>query len=42
MPVANIWQPGALMPVLMIILFMLAHGAIRRDEKLIKSLDRLR
>jgi glucan phosphoethanolaminetransferase (alkaline phosphatase superfamily) len=41
-PVSNIWQAGALMPVLMIILFMLARGGISRDEKVIRSLDRLR
>lgn len=41
-PVRNMWQPGALMPVAMIVFFLLAHGAIRRDEKLIRSLDRLR
>jgi hypothetical protein len=36
------WQIGALMPVIMIILFMLARGGISRDEKLIRSLERLR
>ncbi len=41
-PVQNMWQLGALMPVAMIVFFLLAHGAIRRDEKLIRSLDRLR
>lgn len=33
---------GALMPIAMFILFILAWGNIRKDEKLIKSLDRLR
>jgi hypothetical protein len=41
-PARNMWQLGALMPVAMIVFFLLAHGAIRRDEKLIRSLDRLR
>lgn len=41
-PVSNMWQVGALMPVIMIILFMLARGGISRDEKLIRSLERLR
>ena len=41
-PAGNMWQLGALMPVAMIVFFLLAHGAIRRDEKLIRSLDRLR
>jgi hypothetical protein len=41
-PTSNMWQLGALMPVAMIVFFLLAHGAIRRDEKLIRSLDRLR
>lgn len=41
-PTSNMWQAGALMPVAMIVFFLLAHGAIRRDERLIRSLDRLR
>lgn len=41
-PTSNMWQLGALMPVAMIVFFLLAHGSIRRDEKLIRSLDRLR
>jgi hypothetical protein len=36
------WQFGALMPVIMVILFFLAYQGIRKDEKMIKSLDRLR
>lgn len=36
------WKFGALMPILMIIFFFLAIQGIRRDEKLIKSLERLR
>jgi peptidoglycan/LPS O-acetylase OafA/YrhL len=36
------WQFGALMPVLMVIFFFLAYQGIRNDEKMIKSLDRLR
>jgi peptidoglycan/LPS O-acetylase OafA/YrhL len=36
------WKFGAIMPLLMIIFFFLAVQGIRKDEKLIKSLDRLR
>ncbi|MFN5642138.1 MAG: DUF4293 domain-containing protein [Sphingobacteriales bacterium] len=36
------WKPGALMPILIAIFFFLALQGIRKDEKLIKSLDRLR
>lgn len=36
------WKFGAIMPILMVIFFSLAIGGIRNDEKLIKSLDRLR
>lgn len=33
---------GGLLPIAMVILLFMASGAIRKDEKLIKSLDRLR
>jgi tellurite resistance protein TehA-like permease len=36
------WKFGALMPVLMVIFFFLAYQGIRNDEKMIKSLERLR
>lgn len=36
------YQVGALLPVLLIIFFFLAARGIYRDEKLVKSLDRLR
>jgi peptidoglycan/LPS O-acetylase OafA/YrhL len=36
------WKIGAIMPILMVILFFLAYQGIRNDEKLIKSVDRLR
>jgi hypothetical protein len=36
------WQFGAIMPGLMVIFFFLAYQGIRNDEKMIKSLDRLR
>jgi len=36
------WKFGAIMPILMLIFFYLAIQGIRKDEKLIKSLDRLR
>ena len=38
----NRWQIGAVLPVVMFILFMMAYGGIRKDEKLVKSLERLR
>lgn len=38
----NRWMVGALLPILMIFLFMLAYSGIRKDEKLVKSLERLR
>lgn len=38
----NSWQLGALMPLLMLVFFFLARNGISRDEKLVKSLDRLR
>lgn len=36
------YQLGALLPVLMIVFFFLAARGIYRDEKLVKSMDRLR
>jgi hypothetical protein len=36
------YQIGALLPVLMIVFFFLAARGIYRDEKLVKSMDRLR
>jgi len=36
------WQPGALMPIAMMVLFFLAWQGIKKDERLIKSLERLR
>ncbi|HLO79736.1 MAG TPA: DUF4293 domain-containing protein [Chitinophagaceae bacterium] len=36
------WKFGAIMPGLMVIFFFLAYQGIRSDEKMIKSLDRLR
>ena len=36
------YQVGALLPVIMIIFFILAARGIYKDEKLVKSLDRLR
>jgi hypothetical protein len=41
-PVSGLWQFGALMPLLMMVFFILAFMGIRKDEALIKSLDRLR
>lgn len=36
------YQPGALLPLVMIIFYFLAARGIYRDEKLVKSVDRLR
>lgn len=40
--IESAWQPGALMPMVMMILFFLAWQGIKKDERLIKSLERLR
>lgn len=40
--VSGSYQIGALLPVVMIIFFMLAAKGIYKDEKLVKSLNRLR
>jgi glycerol-3-phosphate acyltransferase PlsY len=36
------WKFGAIMPGLMLVFFVMAYQGIRRDEKMIKSLERLR
>ncbi|ULQ56572.1 DUF4293 domain-containing protein [Flavihumibacter rivuli] len=36
------YQWGGLLPIAMMILLFMASGSIRKDEKLVKSLDRLR
>ena len=36
------WQIGAVLPVLMMILFFLAYLGILKDDKMVKSLDRIR
>jgi hypothetical protein len=38
----NSWQIGALLPILMIFLFFMARSGIVKDEKVVKSLERLR
>ena len=38
----NSWQFGAIMPILMIIFFIMARAGIAKDQKLVKSLERLR
>ena len=40
--VSGSYQIGALLPIVMIFFFILAARGIYRDEKLVKSLDRLR
>ena len=40
--VTGAYQIGALLPVLMIVFFFLAARGIYKDEKLVKSMDRLR
>lgn len=41
-PTVGRWQMGALLPMMMIVFLILAFLGIRKDDKLIKSLDRLR
>jgi hypothetical protein len=36
------YKVGAALPVVSIVLLLLAYGGIRKDEKLIRSADRLR
>lgn len=36
------WQPGALLPFVAIVFLILAISGINKDEKLVKSMDRLR
>lgn len=36
------WKPGIVLPILIVIAFFLAIRGIRKDQKLVKSLDRLR
>src|SRR5690606_33447569 len=36
------YQPGALLPIVMVVFFIMAARGIYKDEKLIKSMDRLR
>jgi len=38
----NSWQFGAIMPILMTIFFIMARAGIVKDQKLVKSLERLR
>jgi hypothetical protein len=38
----NSWKFGAIMPILMVIFFFLAYQGIRNDEKMLKSLEKLR
>lgn len=39
---SGVYQIGALLPLLMVIFFFLASRGIYKDEKLVKSVDRLR
>ena len=36
------WQPGLIMPLIAIICLVLANVFIKKDDKLVKSADRLR
>jgi hypothetical protein len=36
------WRPGIALPILVIVALILAMRGIRKDQKLVKSLDRLR
>ena len=40
--VSGSYQLGALLPILMVVFFVLAARGIYKDEKLVRSLDRLR
>ena len=40
--VSGSYQLGALLPIIMVVFFILAARGIYRDEKLVRSLDRLR
>ncbi len=39
---SSVYKPGAVLPLLSVVLLVLAYSGIRRDEKLIKAADRLR
>ncbi len=39
---SSAWKFGAIMPGLMVVFFFLAYQGVRKDEKMIKSLERLR
>lgn len=39
---SSIYKPGAILPIVAIVLLVLAYRGIRKDEKLIKSADKLR
>jgi 4-hydroxybenzoate polyprenyltransferase len=39
---SNTWKLGAILPIVMMVLFQMARTGIRRDEKLLRSLDKLR
>lgn len=41
-PVDGTYLPGAVLPVVSMVFLMLAISGIRKDEKLVKSVDRLR
>jgi hypothetical protein len=36
------WQISAALPIVMLVLFGMARSGVRRDEKMLKSLDKLR
>jgi len=36
------WQISAALPILLVVLFSMARSAIRKDEKILRSLDKLR
>lgn len=39
---SSVYKPGAVLPLLSVVLLVLAYRGIRRDEKLIKAAERLR
>jgi chromate transport protein ChrA len=40
--ISGAYQPGAILPLIMAVFFFLAARSIYRDERLVKSMDRLR
>jgi 4-hydroxybenzoate polyprenyltransferase len=39
---SNYWQIGAVIPIVMIVFFSMARSGIRKDEKMLRDLEKLR